>query len=428
MIKKPRGTEDILFEESRKWRIVEKIMHDVAAKYHFEEIRTPYFESVDLYVRGVGQTSDVVSKEMYIFEDKKQRQLALRPEGTTGAIRAYIENKLFGLDNQPVKLYYLGPMFRYERPQKGRQRQFHQFGMETIGIKSPQVDVEVIMAGLSICQEVGLKNMKVLINTLGDIESRLEYRKVLVEYFKSYQDELCSDCQTRLELNPLRLLDCKIDGHKQFVLDAPVLADYLNDKSRKYFENVLQILDELHVEYEIDNRLVRGLDYYTDTIFEVVSTNPASGAQATIFGGGRYDGLVESLDGPDVSGVGFAIGIERLLFNIEEDNPDLFKEAPLDIYIMPLEEEFQNYSFMILEKLRANGIKADMEYEKKSLKAMLRYIQRNNIRYGIIIGEEEFNEKTLILKDFENNTQEKLSDTWLELIRERINNNEENTQ
>lgn len=428
MIKKPRGTEDILLDQSHKWRIVEKIMHDVAAKYHFEEIRTPYFESVDLYVRGVGQTSDVVSKEMYVFEDKKQRQLALRPEGTTGAIRAYIENKLYGLDNQPVKLYYLGPMFRYERPQKGRQRQFHQFGMETIGIKSPQIDAEVIMAGLSICQEAGLKNMKVLINTLGDIESRLEYRKVLVEYFKNYQDDLCNDCLTRLELNPLRLLDCKVDREKQFVLDAPILADYLNEKSRSYFEEVLKILDDLGVEYEIENRLVRGLDYYTDTIFEVVSTNPDSGAQATIFGGGRYDGLVESLDGPDVSGVGFAIGIERLLFNIEEDNPQLFKQAPLDIYIMPLEEQFQTYSFMILEKLRAKGIKADMEYEKKSLKAMLRYVQRNNIRYGIIIGEEEFNEKTLILKDFKNNTQEKLSDTWLELIQERINEDEKNTQ
>ena len=420
-ITKPRGTEDLLFEDTRKWHIMEAIIRESARKYNFQEMRTPIFESTNLFVKGVGETTDVVNKEMYTFEDKKGRSLTLRPEGTTGALRAYIEHKMFGFDNQPIKLYYMGPMFRYERPQKGRQRQFHQFGVETIGIKSAQVDAEVILVGLDICKNMGLKKLKVLINTLGDDESRLRYREKLIEYFKQYQSEMCSDCKVRLEKNPLRLLDCKIDHDKQYMKNAPKLSDYLNDESRTYFANVLKILTDLEVDYEIDDRLVRGLDYYTDTIFEIVSLNKESGAQATLFGGGRYDGLSASLGGPDVSGIGFGMGLERMLISAEVENPALFDIKPLDVYIMPLVSDVKDYCFEILEKLRAVGIVAEMEYHDKSFKAMMRYCERNDITKAIVVGENELNNQTIILKDLENNTQEELHEEWLEIVRERIN-------
>lgn len=420
IIQKPRGTEDLLFEETRKWQIIEAIIREEAAKYNFHEMRTPIFESTALFQRGVGETTDVVTKEMYTFADRKGRSLTLRPEGTTGVIRAYIENKMYGYDNQPVKTYYCGPMFRYERPQKGRQRQFHQFGVETLGPKSPQIDVECITLGLDVLKKFGLKNLKVLINTLGDTESRLAYRQALIEYFSKYTDQLCADCNDRLEKNPLRILDCKVCSDKDFMKDAPKLSDYLNDNSASYFKDVLDILDSLNIEYEIDERLVRGLDYYTDTIFEIVSTNKESGAQATLFGGGRYDGLVESLGGPDVSGVGFGMGLERILIAIDAENPDLFAQKTLDAYVMPLVPEAMNYSFKILETLRDNGIKADMAYEIKSMKAMYRYAERNNIDHVIIIGEEELKDKSMLYKDLKSNEQTQLNENWLKTILERI--------
>ncbi|MDR1782050.1 MAG: histidine--tRNA ligase [Bacilli bacterium] len=419
-ITKVRGTEDLLFDDTRKWHIIEKIILEVATKYNFQELRTPIFEHTQLFVKGVGETTDVVTKEMYTFDDKKGRSLTLRPEGTTGAIRAYIEHKMNGYDNQPIKLYYFGPMFRYERPQKGRQRQFNQFGIETLGIKSPQVDVEVILTGLDVCNKLGLKNLKVLINTLGDEKSRKDYRDALVNYFKQYEDQLCSDCQTRLYKNPLRILDCKVDHDKEFMKNAPHLEDYLTKEAATYFNDVVRILESLNIEYEIDDRLVRGLDYYTDTIFEVVSTNKESGAQATLFGGGRYDGLVASLGGPDVSGIGFGMGIERMLISAEVENPSLFTNIPLDLYVMPLSVETQSYAFKILENLRKLDIDCDMDYLNKSMKAMFKYCERNNIKYAIIVGENELKDNTFILKDLENNTQEELSFELLKTVKERI--------
>lgn len=420
IITKPRGTEDLLFEDTRKWHIMEDIMRKSARKYNFSEIRTPFFEHTELFVRGIGETTDVVSKEMYTFADRKGRSLTLRPEGTAGAIRAYIEHKMFGFDNQPIKLYYMGPMFRYERPQKGRQRQFNQFGVETIGIKNPQVDAEVILVGLDVCKEMGLKNLKVLINTLGDDESRARYREKLVEYFSQYKDEMCSDCLNRLEKNPLRLLDCKIDHDKEYMKNTPKLSDSLSQESAFYFADVLKVLEDLGVDYEIDNRLVRGLDYYTDTIFEIVSTNKESGSQATLFGGGRYDGLAASIGGPENSGIGFGMGMERMIISAEIENPSLFEEKYLDAYIMPLSKEVFNYSANVLEKLRNRGINADMEYFEKSMKSMFKYCERNKIRYAIIIGESEMEKDTIILKDLENNSQEELSGSWLEILIERI--------
>lgn len=419
-INKPRGTEDLLFEDTNQWQQLETIIKDIANKYNFSEIRTPIFESTEVFVRGVGETTDVVSKEMYTFSDKSDRSLTLRPEGTAGSMRAYIEHKMFGYVNQPVKLYYMGPMFRYERPQKGRQRQFHQFGVETIGGKSAQIDVECILVGLSICKELGLKNLKVLINTLGDNESRNNYHQELKAYFNNYKDDLCNDCLVRLEKNPLRLLDCKVDSHKDFMINAPLLKDYLNEESAQYFNDVLTLLDNLNIEYEIDNRLVRGLDYYTHTIFEVVSTNKESGSQATLFGGGRYDGLVESLGGPAVSGIGFGMGLERMLISINAENPSFFKQNVLDCYIMPLDSSVNNYALEVLEKIRNRGFKADMDYQNRSLKAMFKYCERNQIKYAVILGEDEMNNKQIILKNLEKQTQEVMSDEWIEILDERM--------
>lgn len=424
IITKPRGTEDLLFEDTRKWHIMEAIMHKAAAKYNFQEIRTPIFEHTNLFVRGVGETTDVVNKEMYTFNDKKGRSLTLRPEGTTGAIRAYIEHKMYGYDNQPIKLYYLGPMFRYERPQKGRQRQFHQFGVEILGIKSAQVDAECILVGLDVCKEMGLSNLKVLINTLGDNESRILYRQKLVKYFTEFKDDMCNDCKNRLEKNPLRLLDCKVDHDKEYMKNAPRLINSLTKESKEYFNEVLTILDDLNIDYEIDDRLVRGLDYYTDTIFEIVSTNKESGAQSTLFGGGRYDGLVGSLGGPDVSGIGFGMGMERMLISAQIENPSLFDSKALDLFILPLSNTVKDYAFTVLEKLRNLDIKCDMEYNDKSLKAMFKYCERNKIKYAILIGEDEMNNNTIVLKDLVNNTQEELNSEWLSIIKERVCINE----
>lgn len=428
IVKKARGCEDLLFEDTRKWKIVEKILHDISKKYNFLELRTPIFESTNLFVRGIGDTTDVVSKEMYTFEDRKNRSLTLRPEGTAGAMRAYIENKMFGYDNQPVKAYYLGPMFRYERPQKGRQRQFHQFGVEVIGLKSPQIDVETILLGLDICNNLGLKNIKVLINTLGDSESRLRYHDALIMYFSNYKSDLCQDCQSRLNKNPLRILDCKIDGNKDFVVNSPKLKDFLNEDSKQYFDTVLNILDALYISYEIDDHLVRGLDYYTDTIFEVVSLNKESGAQATLFGGGRYDGLSKELGGPDVSGIGFGMGIERMMISVNIENPSLFEKKPLDVFIIPLNKNLKSYAFSVLKKIRDLDLISDMEYSNKSIKAMYKYCERNNIKNVLIIGEGDVEYETVIFKNIETAEQITLKLSELELIKERINRQNENLQ
>jgi histidyl-tRNA synthetase len=422
-IKKPRGTEDLLFKESNEWDIMENIIIECAKLYNYQEIRTPIFESTDLFVRSVGDTTDVVSKEMYTFNDKKKRSLSLRPEGTAGIVRAYIEHKMFGYVDQPIKAYYLGPMFRYERPQSGRQRQFNQFGIENIGPKSVEVDAETILLGLDITQRLGIKNIKVVLNSLGDKESRAEYQKALVDYFKQHEDEMCAECKKRIKRNPLRLLDCKVDQDKAYMKNVPMLSDYLNEESQQYFNDLISILDDLKVDYEIDEHLVRGLDYYTDTIFEIISLNEESGAQATLFGGGRYDGLVKELGGPEVSGVGFAMGLERMMINIKAECPDLFGETPLDVYVMPLDQASKKYAFEITSQLRQQNISCDMEYNDKSLKGMLKHAQRNQIRYAIIIGEEELQQEQIVFKDLVNNKQEKLSDDWLDIIEKRIRNN-----
>ncbi|MBR2677513.1 MAG: histidine--tRNA ligase [Solobacterium sp.] len=398
----PRGTYDILPEDSLKWQETEQLIREVCRLYRYQEIRTPVFEDTKVFKRE-NDSSDMVNKEMYTFA-MGEESYTLRPEGTAGVIRAFDQHKLFGNPDLPARLYYLGPMFRHERPQKGRQRQFTQFGVESIGAKSPEIDAEVIALGIDIIKRMGISSVKVCINTLGDDASRSAYRNALKEYFSPHIDELCGDCHRRLEQNPLRILDCKVDAENPILKDAPRLSDYLNEESREYFDRVLKMLDALDIEYEIDDRLVRGLDYYTHTVFEVKSTRPDSGAQSTIFAGGRYDHLVEYFGGPELSGMGFAIGLERLIALAEEEGWKPSRTSDAEVYIMsagnvgtaPLE---------IAQKLRQDGIIADVNLLGRSMKAQFKSADRSQAPVIIIVGESELAENKVNVKNKKNDTQ-----------------------
>ncbi len=401
----PRGTYDILPEEVRKWQDLEQKLRDIASRYDYEEIRTPYFEDTGVFARK-GDSSDMVNKEMYSFGDNGS--FTLRPEGTAGVIRSFDQHKLYGSMEMPARFYYVGPMFRHERPQKGRQRQFTQFGVENIGLKDPQLDAETIALGIDIVRSMGIRSIKVCINTLGDDASRKAYNEALRAYFAPHIDELCGDCHRRLEQNPLRILDCKVDHDLDLVKNAPRLADYLNEESRVYFDGVLKALDAMGIEYEIDDRLVRGLDYYTHTVFEVISTRPESGAQATIFGGGRYDHLVEYFGGPEMSGMGFAIGLERLLALAGEDGYAFPEKQPLDAYIITL-GEVGAQPLAIASQLRQAGLKVVANFTKRSLKSQFKSADRTHAKHIIIVGEEELKNNTVNLKNTGTGVQETVS-------------------
>ncbi|HYK71663.1 MAG TPA: histidine--tRNA ligase, partial [Pseudoneobacillus sp.] len=309
----PRGTQDILPGQVEKWQAIEEQARKICEKYLYREIRTPIFEHTELFLRSVGETTDIVQKEMYTFTDRGERSLTLRPEGTASAVRSYVENKMFGYAQQPVKLYYLGPMFRYERPQAGRFRQFVQFGIEALGSADPAIDAEVISLAMTLYKEMGLKKLKLVINSLGDKDSRNAHREALVNHFKPRIGEFCKDCQNRLEKNPLRILDCKLDRDHELMKTAPSIIDYLNDYSRNYFEKLQTYLTDMEIPFEVDPNLVRGLDYYNHTAFEIMSNAEGFGAITTLCGGGRYNGLVEEMGGPETPGIGFGLSIERFL-------------------------------------------------------------------------------------------------------------------
>lgn len=400
----PRGTVDLLIEDTTKWQKLEQILRTISDLYNVKEIRTPIFEHTELFNRSVGDTSDVVTKEMYTFEDKKGRSITLRPEGTAGVARAFVENKLFSLPDKPVKLYYMGPMFRYERPQKGRQRQFHQFGVEMLGVENPALDVEAMCMAVTIVKALGLKNVRLVINTLGDSRSRDMHKQALKAHFKPYLDELCYDCNQRFEKNPLRILDCKVDKEHEAMKTAPKTLDYLTDESKAYFDEVCSLLDDLEVEYEVDPNLVRGLDYYCHVVFEVISDDPILGAQATLGGGGRYNSMIEELGGPATPGIGFAFGMERL--TIALGNEEANEEDGLDVYVMPLGAQTISLSAQILAMLRANGFKADMDYNKRGMKAMFKTVDRTHARFAMIIGEDEALNEVVNIKDTLNRTQD----------------------
>lgn len=391
----PRGTYDILPDEINRWHDVEQIIREKTRLYRYQEIRTPYFESTDVFKRE-NDSSDMVNKEMYTFQMGSE-SYTLRPEGTAGVIRAFDQHKLYGSMEMPARFYYCGAMFRHERPQKGRQRQFTQFGVENIGVKSPEMDAETIALGYDIVKAMGISSVKVCINTLGDDESRNAYRAALKEYFRPYLPELCGDCHRRYEQNPLRILDCKVDHDQPFMKNAPKLSDYLTEEAAEYFRRVLAALDAIGIPYEIDERLVRGLDYYTHTVFEVVSTRPESGAQATVFAGGRYDHFVEYYGGPSMSGIGFAIGLERLIFLAEEEGYAFSKEDPLDAYVIGLGDVADNV-LQVVQKLRNAGLVAEGNFVPRSLKAQFKSADRKKAEYIIVIGEDEAVNGTVSLK------------------------------
>ncbi|KAA1040018.1 histidine--tRNA ligase [Macrococcus equipercicus] len=412
MISIPRGTQDILPQDTPKWRYVEAKLNEIAAAYNYKEIRTPMFESTDLFARGVGDSTDIVQKEMYTFKDKSDRSMTLRPEGTAAVVRSYIENKMHGDANQPIKLYYTGPMFRYERKQKGRYRQFVQFGVEAIGAENPAIDAEVLHMLYHIYSSFGLKSLKLVINSIGDIDSRKEYKDALVEHFTPYIGAFCQDCQNRLHKNPMRILDCKVDKDQPSVASAPKITDYLNDYSKNYYNEVKKYLDRLGIPYMEDASLVRGLDYYTHTAFEMMSEAEGFGAITTLCGGGRYNGLLEMLDGPSETGIGFALSIERLLLALEAEGIELETDERLDLFIVTMPETM-NDAVKLIADLRVQGVRADMDYLDRKMKAQMKQADRLNAKYTFVLGGNELETGTVKLKEM---TSGDVTDVKLEEI------------
>lgn len=397
-IVKPKGTYDVLPTDTWKWNRLETIIKKVCKLYNFKEIRTPIFESSELFHRSVGETSDMVTKETYDFIDRGGRSNTLRPEGTAGVVRSFIENKLYA-DGNTQKLFYMGPMFRYERQQKGRYRQFSQFGVEALGSSSPLMDVEVILFAATVLKALGLKGVKVKINSIGDEESRDNYRKALVEYFSEYQEELCGDCKLRLEKNPLRILDCKVDRHKEFFANAPKISDYLNEESKNHFNQVVEALKEVGLAYEIDSNLVRGLDYYCHTVFEIEADIEGFGAQNVLGGGGRYDKLVGDLEGPKTPCVGMAFGMDRLLLAMESEGLLRENNEYIHLYIISIGDRARITTERLLYTLRMGGLMCDADYQNKGIKAQFKQADRFNAKFTAILGDSELDNFVINVKN-----------------------------
>ncbi|MFB5762164.1 histidine--tRNA ligase [Paenibacillus medicaginis] len=397
---KPTGTQDLLPGVVEKWQFVEKKARELCRRFNYREIRTPLFEQTELFVRGVGETTDVVEKEMYTFRDKGDRSMTLRPEGTAGVVRSFVENKLYG-EPDVTKLYYIGPMFRYERPQAGRQRQFHQFGVEAFGATDPAIDAEVIALGYQFCLDLGLKGVQVELNSVGNPASRAAYRQRLLDFLNPLRDTLCKDCQSRMDRNPLRVLDCKVDQDK--FKDAPSILDSLDEECTVHFQKVRQYLTDMGVEYKLNHRLVRGLDYYTMTAFELKAEG--IGAIDTIGGGGRYNGLVGELGGPDQPGIGFGIGLERIQLILEHQSIGLDAVKPLDVYLVALGEAANREVTKQLFKLRRAGYSAERDYLGRKMKAQMKSADRFHARYTAILGDEELERGEIALKSMDSGEQ-----------------------
>lgn len=421
MIQKQKGTYDVYGCLGRKIRYMETLLEALMEKYNYEYMRTPIIEASELYHRGVGETSDIVSKETYDFKDRGQRNVTLRPEGTAGIVRSFIENKMYADPNIPKKVWYFGPMYRYERPQSGRYREFYQFGVEAFGSLDPALDAEIISIPVNLYELLGLKGIKVNINSLGDLESRKNYREALINYFEPHKEELCEDCQKRLLKNPLRILDCKVDSSLEIMKKAPCILDYLNEESKKHFESVQKYLDILHISYTVNPKIVRGLDYYTHTVFEVEASIAGFGAQNVLCGGGRYDSLVEQVGGPSTPGVGFALGLERLLDALEQEKISLPHKHGIDLYVIPLSEEEKPFAFSIVNALRMCGFTVDMDFQNRGMKANFKQSERLEAKYNVIIGEEEVKQNILTLKSNETKEEYKVSkDELIDFLDEHI--------
>lgn len=395
----PRGTKDVLPEEVRAWQILEEKLRNLAHRFGFREIRFPTFEDAALFDRGVGETTDVVQKEMYDFYDKGDRHIALRPEGTASVVRSFIENSLHA-KGLPLKVYYIAPNFRYEKPQAGRLREHHQFGVECFGSADASADAEVISLGATLLRELGITDTELHLNSCGCKECRKGYHAALKEYFSTKKEELCETCNGRLDRNPMRILDCKSDICKGIAKDAPKITDFLCDSCKAHFDKLKSYLDAIGIAYTLDPMLVRGLDYYTNTVFEFVSGS--LGAQSTVLGGGRYNGLVESLGGPEMPGLGFGCGIERLLLTLEAlgKTPD-GKLVP-EVFVAHADAQAESVAHKLVYDLRALGVWAERDTTGRSLKAQMKYAGKIGAKYSVVLGGNEINEGKINLKNMEN--------------------------
>ena len=403
LTKAPRGTKDITPKDAYKWNYVENKFREICSLFGYEEMRTPVFEHTELFKRSVGDTTDIVQKEMYSFTDKGGRDITLKPEGTAGVVRAFIENKLYA-DTQPTKLFYITPCFRYERPQAGRQRQFHQFGIEALGSDKPSLDAEVIALAVQFFTEVGLKDLAVSINSVGCPTCRAEYNARLKEYLDAKSDVLCETCLERKDKNPMRVIDCKNPTCKENLHDIPFMIDYLCDDCKDHFNKLQEYLREMDIKFVVDKTIVRGLDYYRKTAFEIISND--IGSQSTVCGGGRYDGLVEQLGGPKgISGIGFGLGAERLLLTLENNNIEIENPKSTDIYIATIGDAAKTKSFGLIKSLRDNHISTDIDHLGKSLKAQFKYSDKINAKYTIVIGDDELAGDSATLKNMSTSEQ-----------------------
>ena len=404
--KKIKGTEDVLPKQSYRWQFVENIMREEAANFGFKEIRTPVFEHTELFARGVGQTTDVVQKEMYTFDTKGGESVTLRPEGTAGAARAILEHSLTN-EGLPIKAYYLTSCYRYEKPQAGRLREFHQFGIEEYGTSSPIADAEVISLANSIFKRLQIKDLHLEINSIGCPECRAKYNEALKEYFSQYKDKLCGNCLNRLERNPMRLIDCKVPSCHEIAEGAPSILDYLCDECTEHFEQVKKYLEASKIEYKINPTIVRGLDYYTKTVFEFVSD--AIGSQGTVCGGGRYDGLIEELGGQHLPSLGDAMGIERLLMVMENQGIEIPAPEPCALYIAALGEDAQFKAYELVNTIRLSGLPAEGDVVGRGLRAQMKYADKIGARFSMVLGENELNENKAKVKNMITGEQTELN-------------------
>ena len=401
LIKAVRGTKDIIGEEAKKYIYISNVAQKMFENYNYNFVKTPIFEETELFKRGIGEATDVVEKEMYTFKDRGDRSITLRPENTASLVRCYLENAIYNKEDIS-RFYYNGSMFRYERPQAGRQREFNQIGLEVFGEKSPKVDAEVIAIGYKFLEKLGISDLEVKINSVGSKESRTIYREKLIEHFSKHLDDMCDDCKDRINRNPLRLLDCKVDKDKDFYKSAPNIIDFLFEDERKHYEDVKKYLDVFGIKYTEDPTLVRGLDYYSSTVFEIVTNK--LGSQGTVLGGGRYDNLLKELGDKDIPAVGFATGVERIMMLLGENYP---KNNP-DVYIAWLGENTSETALKIAESLRDNDIKVYIDYSEKGMKSHMKKADKLSVRYCIILGEDELNKGIVLLKDFSTREQKEV--------------------
>ena len=401
LIKAVRGTKDIIGEEAKKYVYISNVAQKMFENYGYNFVKTPIFEETELFKRGIGEATDVVEKEMYTFRDRGDRSITLRPENTASLVRCYLENAIYAKE-EISRFYYNGSMFRYERPQAGRQREFNQIGLEVFGEKSPKVDAEVIAIGYKFLEKLGITDLEVKINSVGSKESRTIYREKLIEHFSKHLDDMCEDCRDRINRNPLRLLDCKVDKDKDFYKSAPNIIDFLFEDERKHYEDVKKYLDIFGIKYTEDPTLVRGLDYYSSTVFEIVTNK--LGSQGTVLGGGRYDNLLKELGDKDIPAVGFATGVERIMMLLGENYP---KNNP-DVYIAWLGDNTSETALKIAESLRDNDIKVYIDYSEKGMKSHMKKADKLSVRYCIILGEDELNKGIVLLKDFSTREQKEV--------------------